>query len=81
MKKKIFFGVATMFFAVATMFNMNMVQGSSAADVSLENISVMARAQDELPPNYLEVFNLCDRSTGDRCNLGGGWYAVNFKNK
>ena len=49
MKKKLFFGVATVFFAVATMFNMNMLQSSSAGDVSLEAIAVMAQAQSEGP--------------------------------
>lgn len=44
MKKKIFFGVATLFFAVATMFNLSMLQGRSAGDVSLESIAVMAQA-------------------------------------
>lgn len=32
-------------FGIAIMFNMNMVQGSSAGDVSLEAIAVMAQAQ------------------------------------
>src|SRR5690606_29233572 len=47
MKKKIFFAVATGFFAVATVFNMNLLQGNSAGDVSLDAIAVMAQAQDE----------------------------------
>ncbi|NLZ73123.1 MAG: hypothetical protein GX905_04810 [Bacteroidales bacterium] len=51
MKKKIFFGVATMFFAVATMFNMNIVQSSSAGDVSLESIMIMQKAQAEFRIN------------------------------
>lgn len=47
MKKRIFFGVATVFFALATMFNINMVQSTSAGDVSLESIEIMAEAQGE----------------------------------
>jgi hypothetical protein len=48
MKKKIFFAVATGFFAVATVFNMNLLQGNSAGDVSLDAIAVMAQAQSEV---------------------------------
>ncbi|ASB47948.1 hypothetical protein [Alkalitalea saponilacus] len=47
MKKKLFFAIATGFFAVATMFNMNILQGNSAGDISLDAIAVMAQAQDE----------------------------------
>ena len=47
MKKKIVFAVATGFFAVATVFNMNLLQGNSAGDVSLDAIAVMAQAQSE----------------------------------
>ena len=46
MKKKIIFAIATGFFAVATMFNMNMLEGNSAGDVSLEGIAVMAKANN-----------------------------------
>ena len=48
MKKKIIFAVATGFFAVATVVNMNMLQGNSAGDVSLESIEVMALANGEV---------------------------------
>ena len=51
MKKKIIFAVATGFFAVATVFNMNLLQGSSAGDVSLDAIGVMAQAQSSEIPN------------------------------
>jgi len=47
MKKKIIFAVATGFFAAATVFNMNLLQGNSAGDVSLDAIGVMAQAQTE----------------------------------
>ena len=47
MKKKIIFAVATGFFAVATVFNMNLLQGNSAGDVSLDAIAVMAQATEE----------------------------------
>lgn len=47
MKKKIFFGVATGLFAVATVFNMNLLQGNSAGDVSLNAIEVMSQAEAE----------------------------------
>ena len=49
MKKKIIFAVATGFFAVATVFNMNLLQGNIAGDVSLDAIGVMAQAQSEIP--------------------------------
>ena len=49
MKNKIIFAVATGFFAVATVFNMNLLQGNSAGDVSLDAIAVMAQAQSEIP--------------------------------
>ncbi|ASB49384.1 hypothetical protein [Alkalitalea saponilacus] len=38
------FAIATGFFPVATVFNMNVLQGKSAGDVSLEGIAVMAKA-------------------------------------
>ena len=47
MKKKIVFAVATGFFAVATVFNMNLLQGNSVGDVSLDAMSIMAQAQSE----------------------------------
>jgi hypothetical protein len=47
MKKKMIFAVATGLFAVATVFNMNLLQGNSAGDVSLDAIAVMAQAQSE----------------------------------
>ena len=47
MKKKIIIASATVLFAVATMFNMNLLQGNSVGDVSLESIAVMAQAQEE----------------------------------
>jgi len=65
MKKKIIFAVATGFFAVATVFNMNLLQGNSVGDVSLDAITVMAQAQSEgyeLP----EATITCDGS-GGRC--------------
>ena len=46
-KKKIIFAVATGFFAAATVFNMNLLQGNIAGDVSLDAIAVMAKAQSE----------------------------------
>jgi hypothetical protein len=49
MKNKIIFAVATGFFAVATVFNMNLLQGNSAGDVSLDAIGVMAQAKSEIP--------------------------------
>ncbi|TCO07334.1 hypothetical protein [Natronoflexus pectinivorans] len=50
MKKKIIFAIATVFFAVATVFNMNVLQGNSAGDVSLDAIAVMAQAWGEINP-------------------------------
>lgn len=47
MKKKIIIASATVLFAVATMFNMNLLQGNSVGDVSLDDIAVMAQAQAE----------------------------------
>lgn len=47
MRKKIVFAVVASLFAVATVFNMNMLQSSSAGDISLESIAVMAQAQSE----------------------------------
>jgi hypothetical protein len=47
MKKRIFLGGAALLFAAATAFNMNMLQGNSVGDVSLDAIAVMARANGE----------------------------------
>ena len=47
MKKKIIIASATVLFAVATVFNMNLLQGNSVGDVSLDAIAVMAQAQGE----------------------------------
>ncbi|HTO16603.1 MAG TPA: hypothetical protein VLZ83_12590 [Edaphocola sp.] len=46
MKKKVIFGIASSLFALAMVFNMNLLQGNSIGDVSLESISVMAQAQN-----------------------------------
>ena len=46
MKKKIIIASATALFAVTTMFNMNLLQGNSVGDVSLDDIAVMAQAND-----------------------------------
>ncbi len=61
MKKKIIFAVATGFFAVATVFNMNMLQGNSAGDVSLDAIGVMAQAQSEVTIGLIcfTTYDLC----------------------
>ena len=45
MKKKIIVASATVLFAVATVFNMNLLQGNSLGDVTLDAIAVMAQAQ------------------------------------
>ena len=47
MKKKIIIASATVLFAVATVFNMNLLQGNSMGDVSLDAIAVMAQARGE----------------------------------
>ncbi|HZH87020.1 MAG TPA: hypothetical protein VFD77_06870 [Brumimicrobium sp.] len=60
MKKKIVFAVATGFFAVATVFNMNILQGNSAGDVSLDAIAVMAQAQSEGGSGGGGHANVCD---------------------
>ena len=60
MKKKIIFAVATGFFAVATVFNMNILQGNSAGDVSLDAIAVMAQAQSEGGSGGGGHANVCD---------------------
>lgn len=46
MKKKIIFAIATSSFAVATVFNMNLLQGNTLGDVSLDSIAIMAQAQN-----------------------------------
>ena len=52
MKKKIIIVSATVIFAIATVFNMNLLQGNSVGDVSLDAIAVMAQAQyAENPPS------------------------------
>ena len=61
MKKKIIFAVATGLFVVATVFNMNVLQGNSAGDVSLDAIAVMAQAQaegDSTGYHYVKVYTL-----------------------
>ena len=71
MKKKIIFAVATGFFAVATVFNMNLLQGNSVGDVSLDAITVMAQAQSEGGSNLLpEVEIRCGYGSG-RCYMEG----------
>ena len=47
MKKKIIIASATVLFAVVNLFNMNLLQGNSLGDVSLDAIAVMAQAQAE----------------------------------
>ena len=69
MKKKIIFAVATGFFAVATVFNMNLLQGNSAGDVSLDAIAVMAQAQSEIPETETTID--CLYCGGDGVSPGG----------
>jgi hypothetical protein len=69
MKKKIIFAVATGFFAVATVFNMNMLQGNIAGDVSLDAISIMAQAQSEIPETETSID--CLYCGGDGVSPGG----------
>ena len=69
MKKKIIFAVATGFFAVATVFNMNLLQGNSAGDVSLDAISIMAQAQSEIPETETTID--CLHCGGDGVSPGG----------
>src|SRR5690554_3369671 len=69
MKKKIIFAVATGFFAVATVFNMNLLQGNSAGDVSLDAISIMAQAQSEIPETETTID--CLHCGGDGVRPGG----------
>ena len=64
MKKKITLASATVLFAVATMFNMNMLQGNSVGDVSLESIALMAKASGEGDGN--------NSGEGDGNNSGEG---------
>ncbi|MBN2259667.1 MAG: hypothetical protein JW702_03945 [Clostridiales bacterium] len=47
MRKKIIIASATVLFAVATVFNMNLLQGNIAGDITLDAIEVMAQAQAE----------------------------------
>ena len=47
MKKKIFIGIAMSLFAVATVFNISILNGNDAGDVSLDAIEVMAKAEAE----------------------------------
>src|SRR5690554_1001089 len=74
-KKKIIFAVATGFFAVATVFNMNLLQGNSAGDVSLDAIAVMAKAQsegggDKNNSNWGGLFHYPDRGgKPNKCKL------------
>jgi len=49
MKKKIFIGIAMSLFTVATVFNMNLLNENGAGDVSLDAVSIMAKAQSEGP--------------------------------
>src|SRR5690554_6094088 len=69
MKKKIIFAVATGLLVVATVFNINLLQGNSAGDVSLDAIAVMAKAQSELP----EVTIICGRLAGPCWSGPGRW--------
>jgi hypothetical protein len=75
MKKKIIFAVATGLFVVATVFNMNVLQGNSAGDVSLDAIAVMAQAQEEGDStgyHYVKVYTLSDGKKLVDCREPGG---------
>ena len=74
MKKKIIFAVATGFFAVATVFNMNLLQGNSVGDVSLDAIAVMAKAQNESGTSLSCLYCGGDgvRPGGSSCTYCGG---------
>src|SRR5690554_5462455 len=79
MKKKIIFAVATGFFAVATVFNMNLLQGNSVGDVSLDAITVMAQAQSEGGTSLSCLYCGGDgvRSGGSSCTYCGGGHKNN----
>ena len=75
MKKNIIFAVATGLFAVATVFNMNVLQGNSAGDVSLDAIAVMAQAQaegDSTGYHYVKVYTWQDGRKLVDCREPGG---------
>ena len=78
-KKKIIFAVATGFFAVATVFNMNLLQGNIAGDVSLDAIAVMAKAQSESGTSLSCLYCGGDgvRPGGSSCTYCGGGHKNN----
>jgi hypothetical protein len=47
LKKKVIFGMIAGLFTVATVFNMNILNKNGAGDVSLDAVSVMAKASIE----------------------------------
>lgn len=49
-----------MLFAVVTVFNMNLLQGNSLGDVSLDSIAVMAQAYGENSGEEVWVFKVVD---------------------
>ena len=69
MKKKIIIASATVLFAVVNLFNMNLLQGNSVGDVSLDAIAIMAQAQPENGQN-----NGCPRGRWQTVYNTGTWW-------
>ena len=74
MKKKLIIASATVLFALATVFNMNLLQGNNAGDITLDAIEVMAQAQaeDSTLYHYVKVYSWPDGRKLVDCREPGG---------
>ncbi len=53
MKKKILLGSIASLFAIATVFNMGLLNFNNQSDATLEAITVMVKANDEINPDCI----------------------------
>ena len=73
LKKKVIFGVVVGLFAVATVFNMSVLNESSAGDVSLDAVAVMAQADGEY--HWGGSDGLCMHVRNNICVWDDGYWA------
>ena len=79
-KKKAIIGIAAGLFAVATVFNMSILNDNNAGDVSMDNVAVMAEAQNESGGGGGSFGRsiACWKGTGPACVTCNGQYWAGY---
>lgn len=74
MKKKFLFGIAAGLFAVASVMSFNMSNANGIGNVSLDDIAIMAHAQNEVSgeDNTGKIVSGYHPTSGTICDAEGG---------